>query len=81
MEEKKKLSEQEFELLQAIKKESIEIATTMGELTYQKCTLDLQFEEQKNRLKSHKEKESIFFQTVREKYGNITLNIDTGDIS
>jgi hypothetical protein len=81
MEEQKKLAQDEFDMLQNLKKEGTDIATALGELSYQQITIELQLDEQKNRLKVHKEKESIFFKAISEKYGNVVLNIDTGVMS
>lgn len=81
MEDQKRLSQDEFDMLQGLKQTGVEIATVLGELTYQQISLELQIEDQKNKLRIHKEKESIFFQNIREKYGNVILNIDTGTIN
>lgn len=76
-----KLSEQEFETLQQIRKEGVEIASSLGELNYQKISLDLQIEEQKSKIKELKSKEFVFFDSLKQKYGNVTLNIDTGELN
>jgi hypothetical protein len=79
--ETKKLSTEEFEQLQQIRKESVDIASTLGELNYQKISLDLQIEDQKNKIKDLKTKEARFFEDLRATYGNVVLNIDTGEIN
>ena len=79
--ETKKLSTEEFEQLQQIRKESVDIASTLGELNYQKISLDLQIEDQKNKIKDLKVKEAKFFDDLRATYGNVVLNIDTGEIN
>lgn len=76
-----KLSEQEFETLQEIRKEGVEIASALGELNYQKISLELQIEEQKSKIKELKSKEFVFFDSLKQKYGNVTLNIDTGELN
>jgi hypothetical protein len=79
--EQKKLNQQEFDRLQKIRQASVEVASTLGELSYQKISLDLQIENQKEKIKNIKEEETSFFDDLREKYGNVVLNIDTGEIN
>jgi hypothetical protein len=77
----KKLTEEEFQTLQKIRQDSVEIASLLGELTYQKISLDLQIETQKEKIKAIKSNESAFFDALRTKYGNVVLNIDTGEFN
>lgn len=77
----KKLTAEEFETLQKIRQDSVEVASLLGELTYQKISLDLQIETQKEKIKAIKSSESAFFDALRVKYGNVVLNIDTGEFN
>jgi hypothetical protein len=76
-----KLSSEEFKLLQDIRQDAIDIATTLGEIGYQKIILELQEQEQKERIRDIKADESAFFENLRNKYGNVVLDIETGELS
>ena len=79
MEEQKKLSETELGLIQLIKQDAIDIASTLGQLNYQKTVLELQIQEQTNKIKDIRSREELFFSDLRDKYGDISLNINTGE--
>lgn len=74
-----KITEDELKRIELIKKDSLEIASTLGELQYQKISIDLFIEEQKERIKDLKKEEVKLFQELRDKYGNVNINIETGE--
>jgi hypothetical protein len=74
-----KLTENELERLHQIRKDSLEIASTLGELQYQKTVLELLMDEQKQKIKELKKYESSLFAELKEKYGNVNINIETGE--
>lgn len=74
-----KLTENELERLHQIRKDSLEIASALGELQYQKTVLDLLMEDQKQKIKDLKKSEGLLFQELKDKYGNININIETGE--
>lgn len=74
-----KLTENELERLHQVRKDSLEIASALGELQYQKTVLDLMMEEQKEKIKELKKSEANLFEELKEKYGNININIQTGE--
>ena len=74
-----KLTENELERLHQIRKDSLEIASTLGELQYQKTVLELLMDEQKQKIKELKKYESSLFAELKEKYGNVNINIATGE--
>ena len=74
-----KLTENELERLHQIRKDSLEIASTLGELQYQKTVLELLIDEQKQKIKELKKYESSLFAELKEKYGNVNINIETGE--
>lgn len=76
-----KLTEDELKRLDLIKQDSLEVASILGELTYQKLHLENQIDEQKQRIAQIKKSESSLFTELREKYGNVTINIETGEIN
>ena len=74
-----KLTDNELERLHLVRKDSLEIASTLGELQYQKTVLDLIMEEQKEKIKQLKKSEANLFDELKEKYGNVNINIETGE--
>lgn len=74
-----KLTENELDRLHQIRKDSLEIASSLGELQYQKTVLDLLMEDQKQKIKDLKKSESLFFEELKDKYGNININIESGE--
>ena len=73
------ITEDELKRVQLIKKEAIEIASTLGELEYQKISLDLLIDDQKDKIKQLKKEEEKLFDELRDKYGNVNINIETGE--
>lgn len=74
-----KLTDNELERLHLIRKDSLEIASTLGELQYQKTVLELMMDDQKEKIKLLKKSEAKFFEELKDKYGNININIETGE--
>ena len=73
------LTENELERLHQIRKDSLEIASTLGELQYQKTVLELLMDEQKQKIKELKKYESSLFEQLKSQYGNVNINIETGE--
>ena len=76
-----KLTDNELQRIQLIKRDTIEVATTLGELEFQKITIDLLIEEEKKKIKDIKKRESQIFSELKETYGNISVNIETGEFN
>ena len=76
-----KLTDLELQRIQAVKKDTIEVATTLGELEFQKISIDLLIEEEKKKIKDIKQRESQIFIDLKEAYGNISINIETGEFN
>lgn len=74
-----KITDTELERINLIKKDSIEIASTLGELQYQKISLDLLIDEEKQKIKELKAEETKLLSELKDKYGNININIETGE--
>ena len=72
-----KLTENELERLHQVRKDSLEIASALGELQYQKTVLELLMEDQKQKIKDLKKSEGLLFEELKDKYGNININIET----
>ena len=74
-----KLTENELQRLHQVRKDSLEIASALGELQYQKTVLELLMDDQKQKIKDLKKSEILFFEELKDKYGNININIETGE--
>lgn len=74
-----KLTETEIQLVQLIKRDALEVASTLGELSYQRMTIDLLIDEEKKKVKDIKEREAKILDELKEKYGNVSINIETGE--
>jgi len=69
-----KLTDTELQLVQLIKRDALEVASTLGELSYQRITIDLLIEEEKKKVKDIKEREAKILDELKEKYGNVSIN-------
>jgi phosphopantetheine adenylyltransferase len=74
-----KLTDTELQLVQLLKKDALEVASTVGELSYQRITIDLLIDEEKKKIKDIKEREAKILEELKEKYGNVSINIETGE--
>jgi hypothetical protein len=76
-----KLTDSEFAKLQELKKSNSDIILTLGELNFQKTILEFQIEDQSQKIKDLKKEESILFEQLRQSYGNVVVNLETGELS
>lgn len=76
-----KVTENELQRIAFIKKEALDIASALGELQYQKEILDLQIQSQREKIKDVRSQEDKLFVELRDNYGNISINIETGEYS
>jgi 2C-methyl-D-erythritol 2,4-cyclodiphosphate synthase len=81
MSEVKKISQPELDKINFIKKESVEIASALGELNYQKILVDLQIEAQKQKIIDLRKDEQSLFEGLRANYGNVNVNLETGEFT
>ena len=77
----KKLTQEEFQQINLIKSDALEVAALLGELEYQKMSIELDMEEQRKRIKEIRVKEKQVFEEIRSKYGPVSINTETGQIS
>ncbi len=76
-----KITDTELQRIELVKKDALEVASALGELSYQKLSIELLIEEQKKRIKQIKDQEESLLQELKDKYGNVSINIETGDFS
>jgi len=74
-----KLKDEELQQLQLLKQDSIEVATTLGQLNYQKISIELLIEEEKKKIQEIKRREAKVLEELQAAYGNVSINIDTGE--
>jgi stress response protein YsnF len=73
-----KLSPEEISQLQNIQKEQESLVQTFGQLEYQIQSLELNKEELVAKLENIKQQEIDLGKNLNEKYGNGTINLETG---
>lgn len=76
-----KITDTELQRIQLIKKDALEVASTLGELNYQKITIELLIDEEKKKVKQIKTDEENILSELKEKYGSVSINIETGDFN
>jgi hypothetical protein len=76
-----KLTPQELQQINLIKSDALEVAALLGELEYQKMSIELDMEEQRKKIKEIRVKEKQVFEEIRSKYGQVSINTETGEIS
>ena len=74
-----KITDNELQRIQLIKKDALEIASSLGELQYQRISIDLLIEEESKKIKELKKTETQLFEELRDKYGSVNINIETGE--
>lgn len=77
----KQLTSEELQQINLIRTDALEVASLLGELEYQKMVIELDQEELRAKIKRIKIKEKEIFEEIKEKYGNVSINIETGEIS
>lgn len=76
-----KITETELERIKFIKKDSLDVASVLGELQYQKMVIDLLIDEERQKIKNIKATEKQLLQELTDKYGSININLETGEYS
>jgi hypothetical protein len=74
-----KVTETELQRISLIKKDALEVASALGELQYQKEIIELQMESQRQKIKDIRSQEDKLFLELRDNYGNININLETGE--
>lgn len=74
-----KITDEELKKVEELKQETSQIVYSLGEIQYQRANLDLVEAQVKEQVKEFKAKESRFLNQLKEKYGNVSINIETGE--
>ena len=81
MPEIKKLSQEELDSVKAIKNEYTNLAVSLGELELQKANIAKEKQRLLDAQSQLIEKENEIAKQLSDKYGNGTINLETGEIS
>jgi len=74
-----KITEEELAKINALKQQTMEVVYNLGELQYQKVSIEFLIEDVKTKIKELKAKESQTLLEFKNKYGNVNINIETGE--
>jgi|688.fasta_scaffold681669_2 hypothetical protein len=75
------LTAEELQQLKDLREKAVATASTLGELSYQKILIDLELEKAKQQVIDIKDEEAKIFSEVGAKYGDVTVNLETGEVS
>ena len=81
MSEIKKLTTEELDSIKSIKQEYTNLSFDLGEVELQKANLDREKQNLLNIQNQLIEKEIVLGKSLTEKYGNGSINIETGEIN
>jgi ribosome-binding ATPase YchF (GTP1/OBG family) len=79
--EKQVLTQEELQTLKTLQNETQALVVELGEIELTKIQLDKRYENAKTFLNDLGTKEQEFTQSVFEKYGKVSIDPSTGDIS
>jgi archaellum component FlaC len=74
-----KITDQELKEINDIKQDISQVVYSLGELEYQKVSIDFIIEDLKSKIKEIKAKEAKVLNGLKDKYGNVNINIETGE--
>jgi hypothetical protein len=81
MAEKVTLTEEELKQFQGLREEIFETISVLGDLNYKKTLLDFEIENLNNVIKQNALKEKTLLTDFGTKYGNGSINVETGEIT
>lgn len=76
-----KITEEEIKKVNDLKDQTTQLVYALGELEYQKISLEFILEDIKEKVIKTKIEESKFLDDLKNKYGNVNINIETGEFS
>ena len=74
------LSQEELQQIQEVRKQMVELASTLGELAYQETILSIEKGKLTEAVKAIREKERVLLDEFGKKYGDGIINLETGEI-
>jgi hypothetical protein len=79
--EKNVLTKEELDNLRSLQQQFQTIQFELGEIEVIKIQMEERYESAKKLLKETQTKEQSFTNSLKEKYGDISLNVETGEFS
>ena len=73
------VTDTELQKISLIKKDALEYASFLGELEYQKTLIEIDVQDIKSKIKLLRAEESKLFSELKDSYGNININLETGE--
>lgn len=74
-----KITDEELKKISDLKQEISQLIYALGELQYQRLNLDQIETQLKDKAKQVKVQETQVLNDLKEKYGNVSINIETGE--
>ena len=81
MSEKVMLTPEELKEFQGLREEIFESISVLGDLTYRKTLLEFEIEALNETIKANAQKEKALLIEFGNKYGNGSINVETGEIT
>lgn len=77
----KQLTQEELQQFRGHRQEANRLAAILGEIHYQRTVIDLELDGIKQAIKSNIDVQQAFMKTLGEKYGDGSINVETGEIT
>jgi predicted aspartyl protease len=74
------LSQEELQQIQEIRKQMVEVASTLGELSFQETVISIEKQKLTEVVKNAREREKALLNEFGKKYGDGVINLETGEI-
>jgi hypothetical protein len=74
-----KITDEELNQIGELKQQTTQIVYSLGELQYQRLSIEAAEDDLKKVLKETKLKEASLLKDLKDKYGNVSINIETGE--
>lgn len=75
-----KLTQEELQSIQQLQNQSQAIVQELGNIEISRINLDARYENAENALKELRDAENTLAKQLQEKYGDGTINLDTGEV-
>jgi len=77
----KQLTQEELQQFRGYRQEANRLAAILGEIHYQRAVIDLELDGIKQAIKGNIDVQQSFMKTLGEKYGDGSINVETGEIT
>jgi|688.fasta_scaffold1016307_1 hypothetical protein len=74
------LSQEELQQIQQVRKQMVELASTLGELAFQETVITIEKQKLTEAVKNTREQEKNLLNEFGKKYGDGVINLETGEI-